>query len=141
MGEAYDYLGVVLLLHVLQRPGVLQGCGNGLFHVQRYMGGEHFFHIVQPLGGRGAQYHVVRLGYPLVQLLIAESLAAELRAVLFQARPVHIIGGYHCAAQFDDSPPMGVGNVAGADHYYIHGFISCVVVFLLACNTSIFPGE
>ena len=84
------------------------------------MGGEYLFHIIQPLRGRGAEHHIVRLGDPCVNVIVAKGFAAKLSAVLFQPRLVDIEGSDDAAAQLYDRPAVGVGDIACADHQYVH---------------------
>ena len=128
----------ILLLHVLDLLRVLKARGDGLFHVQRHMGREHLLHVVQALGRRGAEHHVIRLRDPGVEIVVADGLAPELRAVLLEPGPVHVKGGDHLPAELDDGPPVGIRNIAGADHHNIHArssfsniFLSCDIIVIL----------
>jgi hypothetical protein len=118
----------ILLLHVLDLLRVLKAGGDGLLHVQRHMGGEHLLHIVQALGRRGAEHHIIRLRDPGVEIVIADGLAPELRAIRFQSLPVHVKRGDDLPAELDDRASMGIGDIAGADHQNIHSHSSLCFV-------------
>ena len=88
------------------------------------MGGQDFLDIVEALGGRRAEDHIVRLGDPGVQIVIADGFAAELLAVTLQTLGVDVEGGDHAASELDHGSAVGPGDIARADHDNIHTIIS-----------------
>ena len=124
VGKAHHDLRVVPVRHGLDLHGVLHGAGHGLFHVQGDVVLEHHLHIVQPLGGRGGDDHVIRLHHIVLDLLIGAAGAAEFLPVDFQALLAHVIDADDLAAEADDGAAVMAGDIAAADHKYLH------VVFL-----------
>ena len=104
--------------------GVLHGAGHGLFHVQGDVVLEHHLHVVQTLGGRSGDDHVIRLDHRILNLLVGAGGAAELLGDQLGTCLTDIKAADDLAAQTDDGAAVMPGDIAAADQKYLHVFSS-----------------
>ena len=118
--EADHYLAVVLLRHLLELHGVLDGDAHGLFKVEGDVVLEHHLHVVEALRGRGGDHGVVRLRAEGFDLVVADGGAAKLVGDYFGVGLAYVEAAVDAAAQADDRTAVVACDVAAADEEYFH---------------------
>ena len=136
MRKADHDLRVIFLGHGLDFARILQRRGDGLFQIERDVVLENHLHIVQPLRGRRGDHDIVGLRGVVLDLLVGDGWAAEFSRVDGERLLAHVIDAGDLAAEADDGSAMVAGDIAAADHEYVHSnLLFSQPMSALACST------